>query len=210
MRLVPLVLAVSAVFILIIAVVLFRPMGSPKASKSGLPDNPNNAVDYSKVSLKEIYLAGGCFWGVEAYMARIYGVYNVESGYANGRTENPSYEDVVYKKTGHAETVKIQYDPDRVDLTTLLTYYFKVIDPTSLNKQGNDRGEQYRTGIYYLSPEDKSVIDVKIAAVQKRYDAPVVVEVKPLEQFFLAEDYHQDYLEKNPNGYCHIDFSNLK
>ena len=94
MRLVPLVLAVSAVFILIIAVVLFRPMGSPKASKSGLPDNPNNAVDYSKVSLKEIYLAGGCFWGVEAYMARIYGVYNVESGYANGRTENPSYEEI--------------------------------------------------------------------------------------------------------------------
>lgn len=176
-----------------------------KEVRTGLPNNPNETLDFSGAKLQEIYLAGGCFWGLEAYMARIYGVYDVVSGYANGRTENPTYEDLIYRNSGHAETVKVQYDPERVDLKTLLTYYFKVIDPTSLNKQGNDKGEQYRTGIYYLDPAQKLLIDEQIKIVQANYDKPVVVEVQALKQFYLAEDYHQDYLDKNPNGYCHID-----
>lgn len=172
--------------------------------KTGLPINPNVDIDYSKVSTKEIYLAGGCFWGLEAYMARIYGVVDAVSGYANGRTENPSYEDLIYRNSGHAETVKVVYDPNRVSLDTLLKYYFKVIDPTSLNKQGNDRGVQYRTGIYYLEAAERPVIDQNLDALGLKYDKPIVIAVEPLIQFFIAEDYHQDYLEKNPNGYCHI------
>ncbi|MBN2795846.1 MAG: bifunctional peptide-methionine (S)-S-oxide reductase MsrA/peptide-methionine (R)-S-oxide reductase MsrB [Clostridia bacterium] len=173
--------------------------------KTGLPSNPNENVQYDENKLEDIYLAGGCFWGLEAYMSRIYGVFDVTSGYANGNTENPSYEDLIYKNSGHAETVHVKYDPERVTLEVLLDYYFKVIDPTSLNKQGNDRGVQYRTGIYYVNEGDKAVIDEKIKSVQLAYSKPVVVEVEPLKHYYLAEEYHQDYLEKNPNGYCHID-----
>jgi len=172
-----------------------------------LPANPNEGKVYDMGLLKEIYLAGGCFWGLEAYMARVPGVYDAESGYANGNTENPSYEDLIYRQSGHAETVRVQYDPNTVSLTTLLKYYFKVIDPTSLNKQGNDRGIQYRTGIYYTDPAELPVIQTEISDVQNKYTKPVVVEVKPLLQYFKAEEYHQDYLEKNPDGYCHIDLN---
>lgn len=155
----------------------------------------------------EIYLAGGCFWGVEAYFERINGVVDSVSGYANGKTENPSYEDVVYKGTGHAETVKVQYDRDKISLETLLEYYFRIIDPTSLNKQGNDRGTQYRTGIYYVDEKDREIVTKKLEELQKRYEKPIVVENKKLENFYLAEEYHQDYLKKNPHGYCHIDIT---
>ena len=158
-------------------------------------------------NLKDIYLAGGCFWGLEAYMERIYGVEESVSGYANGKTENPAYEDLLYKNTGHAETVHVRYDPDKVNLNTLLIYYFKVVDPTSLNRQGYDIGTQYRTGIYYTDPEDEAIIQRAIGAEQKKYPRQIVVEVQPLQQFFLAEEYHQDYLAKNPNGYCHIDLN---
>ncbi len=157
----------------------------------------------------EIYLAGGCFWGVEAYMSRIYGVYDVTSGYANGKTENPTYEEVCYMNTGHAETVHVQYDPARVDLNTLLGYYFRIINPVSVNKQGNDVGTQYRTGIYYTDEADLPVIEAKMAEIQAKYDEPLAVEVEPLKHYFLAEEYHQDYLEKNPNGYCHIDLNTV-
>jgi peptide methionine sulfoxide reductase msrA/msrB len=173
--------------------------------KTGLPDNPNDNVVYDVNKLDDIYLAGGCFWGLEAYMSRIYGVYDVTSGYANGTTENPSYEDLIYRNSGHAETVHVKYDPDKVSLDVLLDYYFKVIDPTSLNKQGNDKGVQYRTGIYYTNEADKEIIDTRMAIEQKSYSKPIVVEVEPLVHYYLAEEYHQDYLEKNPNGYCHID-----
>ncbi len=155
--------------------------------------------------LDEIYLAGGCFWGLEAYMSRLYGVYDVTSGYANGLTENPKYEDLIYNNSGHAETVHVLYDSRYVDLKTLLNYYFRVIDPTSLNKQGNDQGIQYRTGIYYTDEKDLKVIQEVMTGQQKKYDKPIVVEVEPLTQYYLAEPYHQDYLKKNPNGYCHID-----
>ena len=161
----------------------------------------------AKEDIREIYLAGGCFWGIEAYMERINGVIDAVSGYANGNTENPSYQDVVYRNTGHAETVKVTYDANKLPLGTLLEYYFKVIDPTSLNKQGNDRGTQYRTGIYYTDPKDEKVITDKLASLQKRYSKKVVVENKKLKNFYKAEEYHQDYLKKNPNGYCHIDIT---
>ncbi len=156
-------------------------------------------------NLSEIYLAGGCFWGVEEYMARIPGVYESISGYANGDTENPSYEDVIYKKTGHAETVRVVYDSNQVSLEELLEKFFQVVDPTSLNQQGNDKGIQYRSGVYYINEEDKDVIDRAILALENEYEDEIVVETIPLENFYKAEEYHQDYLKKNPNGYCHID-----
>lgn len=167
--------------------------------------NPNDGVDYDNSDLKTIYLAGGCFWGLEAYMERVYGVADVVSGYANGKTENPTYDDVSHKNTGHAETLKIQYDPARVSLDNLLDYYLLVIDPTSLNKQGNDVGTQYRTGVYFTDEKDREIIEKKLEAEQKKYKDKIVVEVEKLSNFYEAEAYHQDYLDKNPYGYCHID-----
>ncbi|CAN6960848.1 MULTISPECIES: bifunctional peptide-methionine (S)-S-oxide reductase MsrA/peptide-methionine (R)-S-oxide reductase MsrB [Psychrobacter] len=160
------------------------------------------------INTRSIYLAGGCFWGVEAYMERVDGVVDVVSGYANGDDDqpNPSYEDVI-RGSGHAEAVKVTYDADKTDLDTILKYYFRVVDPTSVNKQGNDRGVQYRSGIYYTDQEDKAVIDAALKRVQAQYKQKVVVEHEALDNFYLAEMYHQDYLAKNPNGYCHIDLS---
>lgn len=156
---------------------------------------------------KEIYLAGGCFWGVEAYFERIPGVIDVVSGYANGKTRNPSYEQVIYMDTGHAETVKVAYDPERVDLETILRHFFRIIDPTSLNRQGNDRGTQYRSGIYYSDPADAALITAALEREQNKWDKPIVVENTALVAFDNAEEYHQDYLAKNPNGYCHVDLN---
>ncbi len=160
-------------------------------------------------NLRSLYLAGGCFWGAEAYMSRIPGVQDVTSGYANGTGENPTYKDVIRGDRGFAETVHVKYDPAQVTMQTLLDYYFRVIDPTSVNKQGNDRGIQYRTGIYYTTPEEAEVIQQAVAREQGKYDKPIVTEVLPLQNYYLAEEYHQDYLVKNPNGYCHIDLSIL-
>lgn len=174
-----------------------------------LPNNPNVSLIFDTENLKEIYLAGGCFWGLEAYITRIPGVYDVTSGYANGLTENPSYEDLIYNDSGHAETVHVRYDPEIVDLNTILTYYFNVVDPTSVNKQGNDRGVQYRSGIYYTDDMDKEIIKAAIKEEQMIYDDRIVVQVETLEHYYLAETYHQDYLEKNPNGYCHIDLESV-
>lgn len=181
-----------------------------KVEGSELPTNPNTGLIFEEEKLEEIYLAGGCFWGLEAYMARIYGVYDVTSGYANGKTDNPTYEEVSLKNTGHAETVHVRYDPERVELKTLLNYYFKVVDPTSVNRQGNDRGSQYRSGIYYKDENQLDIINSVIANQQENYKNPIVVEVEPIKGYFLAEEYHQDYLEKNPQGYCHIDLSEVK
>lgn len=154
---------------------------------------------------KTIYLAGGCFWGVQAYFQRIDGVMDTEVGYANGQTNAPTYEDVCYRHTGHAETVKVTYDADKLNLADLLRYYFRVVDPTSLNRQGNDIGTQYRTGVYYTDPADQVITQTVIDAEQKHHAHRIVIENEPLRQFFPAEDNHQNYLAKNPGGYCHID-----
>ncbi len=154
--------------------------------------------------MAEIYLAGGCFWGMEKYIASVRGVKATEVGYANGKTVNPSYQEVCHNDTGHAETVKVVYDPNIVPLDFLLDLYYSAIDPTSVNRQGGDAGTQYRTGIYYLDEADFKVIKQSILNLQKRFDKPIAIEVKPLENFYAAEDYHQKYLDKNPGGYCHI------
>lgn len=157
----------------------------------------------SKQEQQIIYLAGGCFWGLEAYMERIQGVTDAVSGYANGKGDTTNYQ--LLHATDHAETVKVTYDPNKISLDKLLQYYFRVIDPTSINKQGNDRGRQYRTGIYYQNEQDKAVIEEALKTLQSKYQAPIQIEVEPLKNYVEAEEYHQDYLKKNPNGYCHID-----
>jgi peptide methionine sulfoxide reductase msrA/msrB len=159
---------------------------------------------------REIWLAGGCFWGLQAYLDQLNGVVETSVGYANGNTENPTYEQVCSKNTGHAETVYVQYNPTQIDLPKLLTYFFKVVDPTTLNRQGNDRGIQYRSGIYYNDPKDKSIIDQVLTTEQTQYSVALVVEVLPLKNYYPAEEYHQNYLQKNPGGYCHIDISSLQ
>lgn len=157
----------------------------------------------SKQEHQIIYLAGGCFWGLEAYMERIQGVTDAVSGYANGKGDTTNYQ--LLHATDHAETVKVTYDPNKISLDKLLQYYFRVIDPTSINKQGNDRGRQYRTGIYYQNEQDKAVIEAALKTLQSKYQEPIQIEVEPLKNYVEAEEYHQDYLKKNPNGYCHID-----
>lgn len=158
---------------------------------------------------KEIYFAGGCFWGVEEYFSRIPGVVDAEAGYANGRTPAPTYRAVCTGQTGYAETVRVTYDPQKVRVRTLAEQYFTIIDPFSLNRQGNDRGSQYRTGIYYTNEADKPVLAEVMRAVAREYDRPLAVELAPLENYYPAEEEHQDYLKKNPGGYCHISFDSL-
>lgn len=153
---------------------------------------------------KEIYLAGGCFWGTEHFFKQIDGVAETEVGYANGITENPTYKEVCTDKTRYAETVRIVYNPERVGLRFLLQMFFKAINPLSVNQQGHDVGTQYRTGIYYTDENDLPIIDQMYQAEQAKYEVPLAVEKMPLVNFCRAEDYHQDYLDKNPDGYCHL------
>ena len=167
--------------------------------------NAEKEAEKANSGTANLYFAGGCFWGTEHFFKQIRGVISTEVGYANGTLQHaPSYEEVCSGNTGFAETVKIVYNPQVVDLKLLLELYFKTIDPTSLNKQGNDVGDQYRTGIYYTDAGVKTTIDEAIAALAKNYKKPIVVEVSPLKNFYQAEEYHQDYLDKNPRGYCHI------
>ena len=165
---------------------------------------PDKTKNQTMENQKEIYFAGGCFWGTEHFMKQINGVESTQVGYANGTIKNPTYKEVCTGGTGFAETVKVVYDPQVVNLDLLVDLYFRTIDPTSLNRQGNDRGSQYRTGIYYTDKNDLPLIDASVRSLAKSYSEPLVVEVKPLENFYPAEDYHQDYLDKNPGGYCHI------
>ena len=159
--------------------------------------------------LREIFFAGGCFWGVESYFSQVPGVRYATVGYANGDTANPSYQEVCTGKTGHAETVHLVYDPDQVSLQTLTEHFFLIINPLTLNRQGNDSGSQYRSGVYYTDESDLELLQQVRDAEQEKYTAPIQTELLPLRCYYLAEDYHQDYLEKNPGGYCHIDFSSL-
>lgn len=159
---------------------------------------------------KIIYLAGGCFWGIEAYFMQVKGIINTTAGYANGNCENPIYQQVCTGKTDFAEAVKIVYDENLISLKEILKRFFDIINPTSLNRQGNDIGTQYRTWIYYINDKDLSVINDVINEEQNKYNAPIVTEVKKLENFYEAEEYHQKYLQKNPSGYCHINLSKAK
>ena len=155
-------------------------------------------------SMKKIVLGGGCFWGMEAYFKRIKGVEKTEVGYANGHTLKPSYKDVCTNTTGHAEVLVVEYDETVISLETILSKLWKVIDPTLLNRQGGDIGSQYRTGIYYVDEADLPVILASKEEEQKKYEKSIVTEVEPLKYYYPAEEYHQDYLTKNPGGYCHI------
>ncbi|HPT78309.1 MAG TPA: peptide-methionine (S)-S-oxide reductase MsrA [Candidatus Atribacteria bacterium] len=159
--------------------------------------------------MKEIVLAGGCFWGVEEFMSRVDGVLETTVGYANGHTENPTYEEVCTNKTGHAEACLVKYDESRISLEQLLDKFWFIVDPTVMNRQGNDIGTQYRTGIYYTDSEDLEVILRSKSREQSKYDKPIVTEIEPLRCFYPAEEYHQKYLKKNPGGYCHIDPSKM-
>lgn len=152
--------------------------------------------------MAEIYLAGGCFWGLEEYFSRIKGVTATTVGYANGQVETTNYQ--LVKQTDHAETVHVTYDENLVSLREILLYYFRVIDPLSIDKQGNDVGRQYRTGIYYTNDTDMSVINEVVKEQEQQCGQEIAVEVEPLRHYVLAEEYHQDYLKKNPGGYCHI------
>lgn len=151
---------------------------------------------------REIYLAGGCFWGVEAYFRQLPGVLDTEVGYANGQSEETDYKRLA--ETGHAETIRIRYDANRIHLAELILRFFTIIDPHSLNRQGNDVGKQYRTGIYYTNEKDLPILQVSMDWQRKQAEKPIAVELLPLAHFVDAEAYHQDYLEKNPGGYCHI------
>ncbi|GHU77095.1 peptide-methionine (R)-S-oxide reductase [Clostridia bacterium] len=154
--------------------------------------------------MKTIYLAGGCFWGVQKYISLIPGVVKTNVGYANGRMENPTYEDVCIHDTGHAEAVEVLYDERTLPLTKLLDLYAEIIDPTSLNQQGADVGTQYRTGVYFTEDSDEAIIRGWHVLLGESLSEPVAIECEPLRQFYPAEKYHQDYLDKNPKGYCHI------
>ena len=174
-------------------------------TESQMSDQTEYSLNQNKqMDTKTIYLAGGCFWGTEHFMKLIHGVESAEVGYANSVVPNPTYREVCTGKTGAAETVKVVYDADEVSLPFLLSLYYKTIDPTSLNRQGNDRGTQYRTGIYYTDPAELPAIEKSLAELQKHYSKPLAIEVGTLQNFYPAEDYHQDYLDKNPGGYCHI------
>ena len=156
---------------------------------------------------EEIWFAAGCFWGVQKYFKRIAGVESTEVGYANGKLENPTYEQVYTDKTGHAECIHIRYNPEEISLEDLAGHFFKIIDPLSLNKQGEDEGTRYRTGVYYEEKRDREVLERVFERVKAQLGVPEMpVELLPLDCFYLAEEYHQDYLDKNPGGYCHIKF----
>lgn len=155
-------------------------------------------------NLKDIYFAGGCFWGTEHFMKLIRGVESTQAGYANGHVIAPTYEQVCHSETGFAETVKVTYHPQTVKLDQLIDLFFQTIDPTSLNRQGGDCGTQYRTGIFYTEDSALPLIRACVATQAAHYEKPLVVEVKPLDCFYPAENYHQAYLDKNPGGYCHI------
>jgi peptide-methionine (S)-S-oxide reductase len=155
--------------------------------------------------LQTIVLGGGCFWCTEAVYKEVRGVTDVESGYSNGETQQPTYEQVCTGRTGHNEVVKLTYDPAQVSTRQLLEIFFVVHDPTQLNRQGNDVGTQYRSGIYYTTPEQKEAAEEMLRAIdrEKLFGRPLVTEVQPLANYSTAEEYHQDFFEKNPTqGYC--------
>ena len=160
--------------------------------------------------MESIYLAGGCFWGTQYYISRFEGVYDTEVGYANGNVADPTYQEVYTDKTGHVECVKVIYDSNVISLRTLCRLFFKSIDPLLKDQQGEDRGTRYRTGIYWVKDSDESIIKEVYDDVQREYDERLAVEKLPLKCFYSGEDYHQQYLVRNPEGYCHLTPSLIK
>ena len=159
--------------------------------------------------MKTIILAGGCFWGVEAYYARLKGVLDTEVGYTDAPTAHPTYQDVC-KGSGHAEVCRVAYDETILPLAKVLEHFFRIVDPTQKDEQGHDRGVQYRNGLYYVDPADKAEIEAYVEGVRAKAKKTIHTFVKPAQPFYPAEGYHQDYLDKNPGGYCHVDLSLLK
>lgn len=159
--------------------------------------------------MKRIYLAGGCFWGLQKYFDQFDGIAGTEVGYANGPDKAPTYKEVC-ADSGHAETLKIDYDEKVISLEKILDLYFEVIDPLSVNRQGHDSGIQYRTGIYYTESSQLPEIRKVYGREEAKAGSPLAVEVEKLENFFPAEEYHQKYLDKNPGGYCHIGPSHFR
>lgn len=159
--------------------------------------------------MKTIYLAAGCFWGSQKFFDQFEGIVKTTVGYANGNTENPSYEDVKHHNSGHAETVKVEFDDKIISIEKILEYYFMIIDPLSVNKQGEDEGIQYRTGIYFDDSSLLAGINKVVQQQEAKLGQKLAVEVLPLNNFYTAEEYHQKYLDKNPSGYCHINFALL-
>jgi peptide methionine sulfoxide reductase msrA/msrB len=183
----------------------------PSADAGNKPSMEQTESELDLTGKSEIYLAGGCFWGTQKFFDQFDGVVFTEVGYANGPEEKTDYEEVS-RGSGHAETVRVVYDPAKISLAKLLDYYFLVIDPVSVNQQGNDIGVQYRTGIYYKDPALLPDIQTVYNSQEETAGERFAVEVEPLKNFWPAEDYHQKYLEKNPGGYCHIphDFFDLQ
>ena len=178
-----------------------------KAQVKPIKENNKTETNMEGKNIKEIYFAGGCFWGTEHLFQLVRGVVATEVGYANGKIKNPTYEQVVSHTTGFAEAVKVQYDADEVNLPLLIELYFKSIDPTTLDRQGNDVGDNYRSGIYSTDEATAAIVKTEVAKLAKNYQKPVVVETIPLQNWYKAEDYHQDYLVNNPGGYCHVPLS---
>lgn len=203
-----LIILSAAVLVVIIAVLFSQRETMAKKNEIINTNMPSNVAELQANAPKgysEIYLAGGCFWGVEKYFSLINGVVSTDVGYANGNTPNPTYEEVVYNNTNHAETVHIVYDENIVSLPFILDMYYKIIDPTSVDKQGNDRGRQYRTGIYYVNDSQKQIAEKSLAELAAKYKGEkIAIELLPITNYYKAEEYHQKYLEKQPFGYCHI------
>lgn len=164
----------------------------------------------SNIMEKEIVVAGGCFWGVEEYYKRLKGIIDTQVVYAQGVTDDPDYKQVCNGDTKYTEAVYLKYNPEQISLNDICDHLFRIIDPFSVDKQGNDVGNNYRTGIYYLDEADREAVEKFIRRQQKKYYSRIVVEVEKLDRVYDAEEYHQDYLEKNVNGYCHVDFSKMK
>ena len=159
--------------------------------------------------MKEIYFAGGCFWGTEHFFKQIEGVISTQTGFANGRADivGPTYEQVYTDLTGYAETVRVEYDDKKVSLIFLVRMFFAAIDPVSVNRQGHDEGTRYRTGVYYTDESEREQIEQVFAQEQEKYSEPLAVELLPLSSYYPADEYHQDYLDKHPDGYCHLPVS---
>lgn len=160
--------------------------------------------------MKKIVVAGGCFWGVEEYYRRLKGIVNTRVGYAQGLIKNPSYQEVCTGQTRHAEVCELEYDETVISLEKVLEHLFRIVDPTSLNKQGHDVGTQYRVGVYFIDPKDEERIQAYYDKKASEYSKPLVMELEALREFYDAETYHQKYLVKNPGGYCHVNMKLIK